>query len=87
MAKYKGVYFSESDPTKWFEDNKEAEKFDKVAEVREFIRAANIPLNSDYTSNLVRRIMEKYTLDKRYDYVEPVEDEPAKEDQDEATTA
>ena len=84
MAKYKGVWFSESEPAKWFEDSKEAEEFDKVAEIREFIRAANIPMNFDYTSNVVRRIMEKYTLDKRYDYVEPAEDEPDKDDEHEA---
>jgi len=76
MAKYKGVWFSESNPTKWFEQSKDAENFDKAAEVVDFIRKCSFMADGgNPVAAIVDRIMERYTIEQRYDYIPPAGDE------------
>jgi len=80
MATCKTVWFSESDPEKWFKECRDAERFDRAAEVVGFVNDRGI--GGSGVADVVNRIMERYNIEQRYDWVEP-----AKDDQDETTTA
>ena len=85
MATYKGVWFSESDPTKWFEEADGARQFDKAAEVVAYLRDALDEESQELTLPvIVKRMMERYTISERYDYVPPhtkASDEPKEGDE------
>ena len=82
MATMKTVYFCDSDPKVWFENYKDAERFDKVAEVADYAHSKlSTSLHKLDVICVVERIAERYTLDQRYDWAEP-----EKEDQDETAT-
>ena len=73
MAKFKSVYFSESNPERWFETRDEADQFDKAAEIAEWLKDVPIPDISSFHSdvfwaNLINHLMERYDLQERWDY-------------------
>jgi len=71
MAKFKSVYFCESDPSKWFEKREDAERFDKINEVVLWLAD---PPDEDIVmaiADLVARLMERYEITQRYDYKAP----------------
>jgi len=82
MANCKTVWFSESDPEMWFEQCKDAERFDRAAEVIDHVDQTEAKRGRILSrGEIVRCIMERYNIEQRYDWAEP-----AKEDQDEADT-
>jgi len=86
MAKFKSVYFSEINPSMWFETREEAEQYDKAAEVATWIEED--PGECISTRQIVARIMDRYDLQERWDYKAKIaEAAEAKDDQDETATA
>ena len=70
MAICKYVWVCESDPSKYFENSKDAERFDRKAEVETWV---NEETNTEYPhiSSVIERIMERYEITQRYDYKAP----------------
>lgn len=74
MATYKGVYFCESDPDKWFDNREDAERFDKVEEVSEWAKSIPGGLIARPMCDVISHIMERYEINQRWDWKEPAED-------------
>jgi len=71
MAKLKSVYFSDTDPSKWFENREDAERFDKGNEVAEWVVEHPDERTGMTVSDIVARIMERYEITQRWDYKAP----------------
>ena len=73
MAIYKGVYFCESDPSKWFENMKDADRFDEVSEIESHIKGyLDESYKSDQDARLIaEHMLKRYEIKQRWDWKEP----------------
>ena len=71
MAKFKSVYFCESDPSKWFEKREDAERFDKINEVVLWLAGPRDEGIVMAIADLVARLMERYEITQRWDWKAP----------------
>lgn len=68
MSKYRSVYFPDSNPDVWFETRDEADRYDKVEEVLEYV---NNNMKNGTTKEIIQNILKKYDLSQRYDWKNP----------------
>jgi len=71
MATCKSVWFCESDPEKWFVDHKDAERFDQIAEIADYIDENMKEGVEVKIEDVVWKLMERYEIKQRWDWKAP----------------